>query len=141
MENNTQQYSVSLEKLVEQVKALREQEQSLAKQQEALNKAFKEGKITEQQYANANNRLSLQIQATRQKITQTANATKSLAQTAKQSKSEMDDYGQTINGVGDALGRLGEAPEDISARFNFSASITHANTHLNTRVLHALQKT
>lgn len=107
MENNTQQYSVSLEKLVEQVKALREQEQSLAKQQEALNKAFKEGKITEQQYANANNRLSLQIQATRQRITQTANATKSLAQTAKQSKSEMDDYGQTINGVGDALGRLG----------------------------------
>ena len=107
MENNTQQYSVSLEKLVEQVKALREQEQSLTKQQEALNKAFKEGKITEQQYANANNRLSLQIQATRQKITQTANATKSLAQTAKQSKGEMDDYGKTINGVGDALGRLG----------------------------------
>lgn len=98
--NQIENYEISLDKLTKRVEELRAKEKTLNTQQQALNKAFKEGKITEQQYQKA-------MAGLNKELSSVANSQKQLGKVIDQQKKSLVDYGKTIGGVGDALGKVG----------------------------------
>lgn len=93
-------YEVNLERLTKQVEELHAEEEQLKAQQEAVNKAFKDGKITQQQYEQEMGRLNARIKTV-------AKAHKELALVVDKQKASLVDYKKKVSDVGDVLGKLG----------------------------------
>lgn len=105
--NQIENYEISLDKLTKRVEELRNKEKVLNTQQQALNKAFKEGKITEQQYQKAMAGLNKELSSVAQSQKQLSKVIDQYKKNLQESAKGMETaFGQIIGAVKGGLGQL-----------------------------------